>query len=463
MEGERLAIVVGYGPVGRSVHRALKDAGIRTVIIDFNVDTVSALKAEGQAAIFGDASNESILEEAGVKQASHLVITLPDASQRSAIVTASRNLSATLRIVVRARYLRERDELEQSGASAAVFEEAEAAVALSRLVLADAGLHRQATEGKLKDIRLQLIMDNMSNLSSQRVATVMVPWARVRWLSSEIDQPAVLTQIARERFSRWPVVDPHTRRPTGYLLAKDLIADSVTDGWSDLVRPLKSVHPDDSIEATLARMQEEGDSIYLVEDSSGINGLITLEDILEQVFGRLEDEHPHEAPVSLVDAVAHGGIIKRLAATSRDEAIRELVAAVPSERLPGDISREQLVALTLAREEKISTDLGNGIAIPHARCPGLASPLVVVGKSRDGVEYSTAGNERVRLFFLLVTPAEKPESQLALLSQLARIAGTESVRDALFGARSAAELLEILRQSSRARVARKTIEESGGR
>ncbi len=138
-DGKRLAVVVGYGPVGRSVHKVLQDAGLSTVIIDMNIDTVAALHGEGQAAIFGDGSNLGVLEQAGVCRATHLVVTLPNASHRAAVVTASRSLSETVRIVVRARYLRERDELEKSGASAAVFEEAEAAVALARLVLADTG------------------------------------------------------------------------------------------------------------------------------------------------------------------------------------------------------------------------------------------------------------------------------------------------------------------------------------
>lgn len=131
------AIVIGYGPVGRSVHRLLQEASLHTVVIDMNLDTVSELKREGQAAIFGDASHESILEQAGVKGAAHLVVTLPNAADRSAIVAAVRNLNPTVRILARARYLREREELEKSGVSAAVFEDAEAAVALARLVLAD--------------------------------------------------------------------------------------------------------------------------------------------------------------------------------------------------------------------------------------------------------------------------------------------------------------------------------------
>jgi mannitol/fructose-specific phosphotransferase system IIA component (Ntr-type)/predicted transcriptional regulator len=282
----------------------------------------------------------------------------------------------------------------------------------------------------------------------------MIPWAKVRWLSSTAGEHAVLEQIAQERFSRWPVVDPRTRRPIGYLLAKDLIARTGDDDWISLIRPLKSVHPDESIDATLTRMQEESASLYLIEDVRVILGLITLEDILEQVVGQLEDEDEHDKPLLLTDAIARGGIVGEMEAVTRDAAIRELVSAVPVSRLPVGMDAAQLTAFALAREEEISTDLGNGIAIPHARCPGLAAPLVVMGRARAGVLYSTPESVPVRLFFLLVTPAERPESQLALLRQVARLADKEEKRESLLNAVTQAELLEIIQKSCRDHEAR---------
>lgn len=443
-EGKRLAIVVGYGPVGRSVHHVLQEAGLSTVVIDMNMDTVSALQAEGQAAIFGDASNQEILEQAGMKKASHIVVTLPNGSHRSAVVTASRAISDTVRIVVRARYLRERDELERGGASAAVFEEAEAAVALARLVLADTGVHRQAAEKKLQDIRLHLLMDNFSNIRTQRVASVMIPWASVRTLTASASWQAVLNLVAQERFSRWPVVDSGTRRPVGYLLTKDLIANTGGDDWSSLIRPMKSIHPEDSIDTTLTRMQEEGASIRLVENGGIIMGIITMEDILEQVVGRLDDEDHREKPVLLEDAVKRGGVVTSMTAATKEQAIRELVEAIPLHNLPTGLNTARVMELVLAREEEISTDLGNGIAIPHARCPGLAAPLVVVGQTREGIASTTGGDTPVRLFFLLITPAEQPETQLALLRQTAKLAETEAARASLASADSPASLREIM-------------------
>ena len=136
---EPLAVVVGYGPVGRSVDEALRQAGTRTVVIDLNMDTVAAIRAGGRQAIFGDASHSDILRQAGAQRASHLIVTLPHSVNCMSMIAAARQLNSGCRIFVRARYLRERDDLEQVGTSAVCFEEVEAAAALTSLVLADLG------------------------------------------------------------------------------------------------------------------------------------------------------------------------------------------------------------------------------------------------------------------------------------------------------------------------------------
>ncbi|HWL92874.1 MAG TPA: cation:proton antiporter [Phycisphaerae bacterium] len=443
-EGQRLAVVVGFGPVGRSVHRILQEAHVKTVVVDMNLDTVSSLNGQGQTAIFGDASHESILEGAGVRKASHLILTLPHSADRAAVVAAARNLNPKARIFVRARYLREREDLERVGATAAVFEEAEAAVGLARLVLADAGVRREAVELKVRDLRLQLIMENITNIRALRAQTVMVPWTRVRRLLESYSRTEVLAQLAQERYSRWPVVQPHTGRVTGYLLVKDLISQPASDDWTRLVRPLGSIRPDDDVESALARMQAEAATVYLVGDADRPVGLITLEDIIEQVVGRIEDEYPHEAHVSLHEAIRNGGIVLNLISATREQAIRELAAVIPPDRLPPNLSSDDVVSMALTREDEFSTDLGVGVAIPHARCPNLKVPFAVLGRSSDGIIFSPHAAELVTLVFLLVTPTDQPEIQLALLAQLARLAGDAPARERLRRATSATEILDIL-------------------
>jgi CPA2 family monovalent cation:H+ antiporter-2 len=131
-----LAIIVGHGPVGRLVDAMLTDAGLRIVIIDMNLAIVRQLTQAGRSAIYGDATRSEVLERAGIREASHLILSLPQKEDRIRLVLAARELNPDVEIVVRARYLAERDMLLKVGANKVVFEEGEAGIALTRHVLA---------------------------------------------------------------------------------------------------------------------------------------------------------------------------------------------------------------------------------------------------------------------------------------------------------------------------------------
>ena len=441
----RVAVIVGFGPVGRSVDRLLRDAGMETVIIDMNMDTISALSEEGHAAIFGDATREAILEQAGVANASHLVLTLPQASDRAAIVSAAKNLNHKLRVLVRARYLSEREDLEAAGATGAVFEEGEAAVALAKLVLADTGASREVVERTVRDLRLRLILENVSNLSAQSVRSVMVPWTRVRKLSTSASLADIRKQVAQQHFSRWPVMDADVGRLVGYLLAKDLVNDANADAdWKNLIRPLRAISIDDDMESTLLRLQREGGTVCVVEDGGSPVGLITIEDIVEQVVGRIEDEYPRHSHVFLRDALLPEGILLELAGQTAEEVIRELASIIPLDKLPQNANVDDLA---IERERELPTDVGLGVAIPHARCPNLQRPLLVFGRSTAGVNFDVRTPEPVHLVFLLITPLEHPDLQVLLLGQLASIAGSPNVRQQLRDAATAEAIAEIVAQA----------------
>lgn len=453
-----VAIVVGYGPVGRSVDRLLRDSGLFTVIIEMNLDTVIELKHEGRTAIFGDATREAILKQAGVERASHLVVALPHSSQRNAVVTVARYMNPHLRILVRAHYLSERETLEHAGATAAVFEEAEAAVALARLVLMETGASREAMDRSVRELRMQLIRENVANLNRQAVRGIMVPWSQVSRLLSSDTLEDVRRKLSTERYSRWPVVDG--ARPIGYLLAKDLIMgtprtdspirddatnESTNVDWRRLIRPLSSIRPDDDIESTMVKMQEDGATVCVVEDRGKPIGMITIEDILEQVVGRIEDEYPRENAVVLADLVRVGGIVDELVARTPEDSIRELTDAIESRLLPTDA---RIAESAIAREDQHSTHIGYGVAIPHARCAGLAEPLVVLGRSTDGIVFGADFTEPVHLVFLVVTPEDRPELHLPVLSQIASLVDDETARDRIRRSSTAEQMLTIIEQAT---------------
>jgi mannitol/fructose-specific phosphotransferase system IIA component (Ntr-type) len=100
--------------------------------------------------------------------------------------------------------------------------------------------------------------------------------------------------------------------------------------------------------------------------------------------------------------------------------------------------------MALARESQMPTDVGHGVAIPHARCPGIPRSILVLGRSDQGIVFNERTGDLVRLIFLLVTPAERPQTQVFFLTQLARVAESEFVRERLARAGSAEEVVEII-------------------
>jgi CPA2 family monovalent cation:H+ antiporter-2 len=160
--GEQRAIIVGYGPVGRTASALLKDFGIQPVIIDLNVDTVSRISAAGGLAIYGDAAQREILKAAGIGFSKYLLITIPDLQTRTVIVIVARELNPDIKVFVRARYLEERAWLEEIGASEVCFEEAEAAIGLATLLLREVGAEDDRVRQEIRRIRARLAFQSES-------------------------------------------------------------------------------------------------------------------------------------------------------------------------------------------------------------------------------------------------------------------------------------------------------------
>jgi len=147
-----LAVVLGYGPVGRAVDELLRSDGVETLVVDLNLDTVQRLKADGRQAVYGDAYNIEVMAQA-LPRATHLIVTIPHAANRDALIAAAKLLNPDVRVFVRAHYLSEGADLTRVGADAVCFEEAEAAAALSRLVLLDRGQDHDLVRRRTSEVR----------------------------------------------------------------------------------------------------------------------------------------------------------------------------------------------------------------------------------------------------------------------------------------------------------------------
>jgi len=152
------AIVVGYGPVGRTLTRILRDFGITPVIVDMNFETVKKLTQNGMIAVYGDAGRRDILLKAGVEESGYLLVTLPDLAARMPVVATARMLNPNIKILTRARYLGERAMLEDAGATSVSYEEAEVAVSLAKYLLREIGARETEIEREAQRIRSEISM-----------------------------------------------------------------------------------------------------------------------------------------------------------------------------------------------------------------------------------------------------------------------------------------------------------------
>jgi len=153
--------------------------------------------------------------------------------------------------------------------------------------------------------------------------------------------------------------------------------------------------------------------------------------------------------VSLLDLFLRQGTPLVLRAASRDEAIRELCEAVAE--APDMPHADNLTSAVRAREAVAGTALEFGVAVPHARIPGLAKPVVVFGRSVSGLEWDAPDGLPAHLIFLILTPAAREDLQVQILGGLARGLHREEVRRRLLAApderQAQAALREALRQA----------------
>jgi fructose-specific phosphotransferase system IIA component len=103
-----------------------------------------------------------------------------------------------------------------------------------------------------------------------------------------------------------------------------------------------------------------------------------------------------------------------------------------------------------AREQKISTGVGEGIALPHCASPELAAPALAVARKREGLDFEALDGNPVCLLFLLVGAKDQPTVQLRLLSRLARLLRDPAFPGALLEASSPEEIRELFRRAEQA-------------
>lgn len=145
--------------------------------------------------------------------------------------------------------------------------------------------------------------------------------------------------------------------------------------------------------------------------------------------------------MDIFEYLVPGGIVI-LKSEKKDLAVRELVDAVCA----GNRSLDPAVVLpaVLERETMVSTWIAPGIAIPHARLPGLREFSVGIGVSIDGIEYDSVDGKPVHLLILVLGDEGKPDEHILLLAEIAKLLKDPEVCDGLLSAKSVDAVLKAI-------------------
>lgn len=138
----------------------------------------------------------------------------------------------------------------------------------------------------------------LGNLSRMRVEDVAIPKAEIVAVQNSIDKDGLVSVFRESGLTRLPVYDGTLDTPVGMAHLKDFALSQGFNGaggefdLQKMLRPLLFVPPSMPIGVLLSKMQTERRHMALVIDEyGGVDGLVTIEDLIEQVIGEIEDEH----------------------------------------------------------------------------------------------------------------------------------------------------------------------------
>jgi CPA2 family monovalent cation:H+ antiporter-2 len=146
------AVVVGHGPIGQTMSRLLRERGIEATIIEMNVETVRRLRRQGQRAVYGDANQAHVLEEAGIAQARTIILSASGSAGAAEVIREARRINPRIHVVARADYLGQATSLLGVGANEVVSGEGEVVLAMTDSILR----HLGATPDQLDEERARI-------------------------------------------------------------------------------------------------------------------------------------------------------------------------------------------------------------------------------------------------------------------------------------------------------------------
>ncbi len=146
--------------------------------------------------------------------------------------------------------------------------------------------------------------------------------------------------------------------------------------------------------------------------------------------------------VKITDYMSEELILLNLKAKNKDEALKELSALIgKSEKIE---KKDVIYKALLERENLGSTGIGKGVAIPHAKTDVAESLTIAFGISKEGVDFKSLDQEKVKIFFVFASPFKDSQIYLKVLARISRLIRDENFREKLLNCENAKEVLECI-------------------
>ena len=148
--------------------------------------------------------------------------------------------------------------------------------------------------------------------------------------------------------------------------------------------------------------------------------------------------------MKITDILTADMVMPALRGRTKGDIINELAGVVAAG--PPEIDRARLVQALEDRERLNSTALGEGVAIPHGKLPGLRRVVAAFGRCPAGVDFQSLDGKPTQIFFLLVAPEDSAGAHLKALARISRLLKDDAFRRRLIEASRPDELYAIIRE-----------------
>ena len=151
--------------------------------------------------------------------------------------------------------------------------------------------------------------------------------------------------------------------------------------------------------------------------------------------------------MKFADFVSVGAIKAGLAAETKEGVIEEMVSALVTTGRIAEGEIDSILKAIMKREELGSTGIGRGVAVPHTKHPSVDRLVGTVGVSEEGVDFNSLDGEKVQLFFLLISPLDRPGDHLRALENISRQLRDETFCRFLKQTKTAEDIQQLLEEA----------------